>query len=259
MPMKFDIEKFDRQVNFGLWQLKMKAILVQSGCHKALEGVSNKPSGMTVDTWEEIDLKALSAIQLCLSDDVLREVAKETTSAGLWLKLESLYMTKSVTNRLLLKSRLHDLRLEEGKPLKSYLDEFFSIIMDLQNIDVEIDDEDMAIRLLCSLPPTYKHFRDTLLYGRDDLSLEDVKDALTQRDLIDNKLVNKSNNPAQNNALVAHGGNKNFGKGKVCNYCHVKGHIKAECWKLKKKNEEKSNEDKSANIANTDDDDDYAL
>ena len=31
----------------------------------------------------------------------------------------------SVTNRLLLKSRLYDIRLEEGKPLKPHLDEFF--------------------------------------------------------------------------------------------------------------------------------------
>ena len=70
-------------------------------------------------------------------------------------------MTKSVTNRLLLKSRLHALGIGEAKSLESRLDEFFSIIMDMQNIDAEIVDEDMTIRLLYSLPPSYKHFRDT--------------------------------------------------------------------------------------------------
>ena len=88
---------------------------------------------------------ALSTIQLCLSNEVLREVVKETTTKGMREKLESLYMAKSVTNRLLLKSRLHDLRLEEGKPLKPHLDEFYSIVMDLQNIVVKLDDEDLAI------------------------------------------------------------------------------------------------------------------
>ena len=57
-------------------------------------------------------------------------------------------MSKSVTNRLLLKSRLYDLRLEKGKPLKSHLDEFYSIVMDLQSIKVKLDDEDLAIYLL---------------------------------------------------------------------------------------------------------------
>ena len=183
--MKLDIEKFDRSVNFGLWQVKMRAILIQYGVQKAIDGVEKMPEGMTTARWEEIDSKVLWTIQLCLSNEVLREIVKETTTKAIWEKLESLYMAKSVTNRLLLKSRLYDLRLEEGKPLKPHLDEFCSIVMDLQNIDVKLDDEDLAIYLLCSLPPSYKNFRETLLYGRDNLSSDDVKNVLTQRDLID--------------------------------------------------------------------------
>ena len=117
--MKLDIEKFDRSVNFGLWQVKMRAILIQNGVHKAIDGVEKMPEGMSASRWEEIDSKALLAIQLCLCNEVLREVVKETTTKGIWEKLESLYMEKSVTNRLLLKSRLYDLRLQEGKPMKS--------------------------------------------------------------------------------------------------------------------------------------------
>ena len=91
-------------------------------------------------------------MNLCLSNSVLREVAKEETTAGLRLKLESLYMTKSVANRLFLRSKLHDLHLEEGSSLKSHIDEFDSIVMDLSNLDVNLDDEDLAIKLLCALP-----------------------------------------------------------------------------------------------------------
>ena len=118
--MKLDIEKFDRNQNFGLWQVKMKAILVQHGVQKALDGVDKMPQGKTMTRWEEIDSKALSAIQLCFSKEVLGEVVKETTTKGIWDKLESLYMAKSVTNRLLLKSRLYDLRLGEEGSLKTH-------------------------------------------------------------------------------------------------------------------------------------------
>ena len=103
--MKLDIEKFDRNTNFSLWQVKMKAILIQNGVHKALEGDERKPIGLSGAKWEEMDAKTISAIQLCLSNEVLREVVKEVTSKGIWEKLESLYMVNSVTNRLLLKSR----------------------------------------------------------------------------------------------------------------------------------------------------------
>ena len=55
---------------------------------------------MSEDEKEELEMKAHSAIQLCLADEVLREVADEDTAVGLWLKLESLYMTKALTNKL---------------------------------------------------------------------------------------------------------------------------------------------------------------
>ena len=40
---------------------------------------------MKEDEREELDIKALSAIQLCLSDEVLQEVADEMMAAGLCL------------------------------------------------------------------------------------------------------------------------------------------------------------------------------
>jgi len=41
-----------------------------------------------------LDEKALSAIQLCLSQEVLRDVIKVETDADLWLQLEGLYDKK---------------------------------------------------------------------------------------------------------------------------------------------------------------------
>ncbi|MFQ6649994.1 hypothetical protein Gotur_023519, partial [Gossypium turneri] len=40
--------------------------------------------------------------------------------------------------------------------------------------------------LLCSLPSSYKYFRETLIYGRDKLSFEDVKGHLLSKDKLDN-------------------------------------------------------------------------
>ena len=36
--VKFDIEKFDGRINFGLWQIQVKDVLIQSGLHMALKG-----------------------------------------------------------------------------------------------------------------------------------------------------------------------------------------------------------------------------
>ena len=40
-----------------------------------------------------------------------------------------------------------------------------SIINDLDKIEVKIEDDDQALLLLCSLPPSYKRFREAVIYG----------------------------------------------------------------------------------------------
>ena len=46
---KVDIVKFDRTGNFGLWQRRVKDLLVQQGLVKALYGKARKPETMTDD------------------------------------------------------------------------------------------------------------------------------------------------------------------------------------------------------------------
>ncbi|GKB36949.1 retrovirus-related pol polyprotein from transposon TNT 1-94 [Tanacetum coccineum] len=69
------------------------------------------------------------------------------------------------------------------KKLSEHIDEFNKLIGDLANIDVDIDDEDQALMLLTSLPPLYDNFVQTLLYGRESLTLEDVLSSLNLREL----------------------------------------------------------------------------
>ena len=128
-------------------------------------------------------IKAYNAIQFYLIDEVLQEVVNVNTAVGLWLKLESLYMTKSLTNRIYLKQRLFTLHMKEGTPIKDHLDELNKILMDLKNIDVRIDEEDQALILLYSLSPSFKNFVNSMLYDRDTLYLEDVKSALHSKEL----------------------------------------------------------------------------
>ena len=96
---------------------------------------------------------------------------------GGFLRLENL------KNRLYLKKRLYTLRMKEGSVVKEHLDAFNSIIMDLGNVDIKVDSKDQALILLCSLPRSYDAFVNTLLYGKDSISLEDVSSALKSREL----------------------------------------------------------------------------
>ncbi|GKD07102.1 retrovirus-related pol polyprotein from transposon TNT 1-94 [Tanacetum coccineum] len=175
---KFDIEKFDGTGDFGLWRIKMRALLIQHGCEAALEVL---PEDMEAQAKAELNKKAHSAVILCLGNKVLREVTGETTAAGVWSKLETLYMTKSLANKLYLKKKLYTFYMPAGRKISEHIDEFNKIVLDLANIEVKFEDEDLALLLLTSLPASYEHFVDTLLYGREALTLEDVMATLNSK------------------------------------------------------------------------------
>ena len=134
----------------------MWALLKQHGIWSPLS--KTKYVGIDEAELAMLEEKAHSSILLCLADEVIIEVADEETIGGLWLKLESLYMTKSLTNKLLLKQRLFALRMKEGTSLKDHLDQLNTLLMELRNMDVKIEDEDAALLLLVSLPLSYENF-----------------------------------------------------------------------------------------------------
>uniref|UniRef100_A0A2N9I9J1 Integrase catalytic domain-containing protein n=1 Tax=Fagus sylvatica TaxID=28930 RepID=A0A2N9I9J1_FAGSY len=170
--------KFDRTGNFGLWQRRVKDLLVQQGLVKALYGKTKKPEKMTDDEWEELDMKAVSTIRLLLADEVMYDVMEENSTAGIWLNLEKRYMSKSLTNKLHLKQKLYGLKITEGADLRQHINTFKQIISDMLRIDIKFEDEDKAMMLLTSLPASYEHLVTTLLYGKETLELEEVSGAL---------------------------------------------------------------------------------
>ena len=120
----FEIDKFNGKNDFSLWRVKMRSLLVQQGLWKALKGKNALPTTLSDEEKEDLLERAHSAIQLSLADEVLREIVDEDTAVGLWLKLESRYMTKSLTNRLYMKQRLYTIRMKEGTTFSDHLNEF---------------------------------------------------------------------------------------------------------------------------------------
>jgi hypothetical protein len=62
-------------------------------------------------------------------------------------------MTKSLANKLRMKERLYIIHIAEGTSIQSHLNEFNSICVDFESLNVKIDDEDKTILLVVSLPP----------------------------------------------------------------------------------------------------------
>ncbi|PNY01887.1 cytochrome p450, partial [Trifolium pratense] len=120
MVSKWDIEKFTGSNDFGLWKVKMRAVLVQLNCEEALLGTQMLAHLSAVEK-TEMNKKEVGAITLCLGDKFLKE-------------------------------QLFFFRMVESKPVMEQLSEFNKIIDDLANVDVNLEDEDKSFHLLSALP-----------------------------------------------------------------------------------------------------------
>jgi len=181
--MKFDLPALDYKTRFSLWQVNMRAILAQSNdLDEALEKFGDKDAATWTADEKRKDRKALSLIQLHLSNDILQEVLQEKTAAALWAKLESICMSKDLTSKMHVKMKLFTHKLQEGGSVMNHLSIFKEIISDLVSMEVKYDDEDLALLLLCSLPNSFANFRDTILLSRDELTTAEVYEALLARE-----------------------------------------------------------------------------
>uniref|UniRef100_I1QID8 Retrotransposon gag domain-containing protein n=1 Tax=Oryza glaberrima TaxID=4538 RepID=I1QID8_ORYGL len=77
---------------------------------------------------------------------------QEKTAAELWLKLESICMSKYLTSKMHIKMKLFSHKLQESGSVLNHISVFKEIVADLVSIEVQFDDEDLGFLLLCSLP-----------------------------------------------------------------------------------------------------------
>ncbi|WVZ74347.1 hypothetical protein U9M48_022542 [Paspalum notatum var. saurae] len=211
--MKYDIPLLDYDTRFSLWQVKMRAILSQADLDDALDKFGNKASTSWSDEEKRRDRKALSQIYLHLSNNILQEVLQEKTAAALWLKLESICMSKDLTSKMHLKMKLFLHKLQEGGSVPNHLTVFKEIVSTFEAMEVKYEDEDLGLILVI----------DTILYSRDTLTLNDVCEALQAKEKM-KQMVSSDGSASNGEALAARGRTEkksnNTSRGKSSNGHH---------------------------------------
>ena len=118
---------------------------------------------------QDLETRGASTIRMYLVDEVMYYVTDEESSTAIWLKLESRYMSNSLTNKLLLKKKLYGLKMAQGSTLNQHISVFNQIISDLNRVHVKFKEEDMTLILLNSLPESYENLVTILMWGKETL------------------------------------------------------------------------------------------
>ena len=128
---RYNIEKFNGSNGFSLWKIKMQTLLDNLGLKEALkeesrdkDKVGDGIKTLSANQRADIEEKAFNTLILSLGDKVLREVSKMTIALEIWKKLDSLYLTKTLSSRLYLKTKFFTFRMKENQKLQDHIDEF---------------------------------------------------------------------------------------------------------------------------------------
>nr|GEW46306.1 retrovirus-related Pol polyprotein from transposon TNT 1-94 [Tanacetum cinerariifolium] len=140
--------------------------------------------------------------------------------------------------------------MKEGSSLKEHIDSLNSILMDLKNVEVKIEDEDATLVFDLSLSLAFESIVNSFVIGKDTITLEDVRSSLHLREL--RQQASGSGYDSQSMVLLTTSldrGRYQFEKDKggalsssrgpnprdICKYCKESGHWKIDYPKLKEK------------------------
>lgn len=105
-------------------------------------------------------------------------MAKEKTIECIWSKLENLYMSGSLHNRLHLKKSLFSFRMGTSKSMNDHLNEFSQLVNELLDMKVTLDNEDKVFILLNILSNKYDFLVTKNVHGKETINYDDVREAL---------------------------------------------------------------------------------
>ena len=238
---KLSMAKFNGQ-NYHLWKFKMEALLIERGVWDAIdiarpgEG-SSSGTDTASTTWKRQDQRARSAIILSITDDQLMHIHGCKTAKEAWDKLKAVHEKQGVANRHYMRRRFLTLRME-GNSMQDHLNRLKRLVGELAAIGAPVSNEDQVYTLLASLPDSYEHLIVALESTADDnLTLEFVSSRLLQEEL---RRQDGSDTASKKGGKAFFTKNGNQGgkdaswkKTATCHHCNLKGHIKADCRKLK--------------------------
>lgn len=174
-------------------------------------------------------------------------------SKDVWDKLESIHASKGPARKTTLLKRLMLHKIPEGGDIKDHFNDLLDAVDKLQAMNVEINDDMLAIIILYSLPNSYDTFR-CAIKSRDDLPNADTlkikiieeSEACKQKST-DNEsgALSVKQNQQQHRASKNKLGNSNKDTSSSthtrikCNYCKKLGHKAANCYSKRANTNEK--------------------
>ena len=184
--------------------------------------------------------KAWTYICLAVEPEQQIHVRDTKTAKEAWDALKNQYARESILQKIRLRQQYYSLRFQNGGNMLAHINQLRSLHDQLKEMGSEINDQELAMTLLASLPEEFKPLLTALdAVGEASLSFEKVKGMLlNDADRTIDAIKFKKTENALSAKRSFHGressSKTNISKpSKVFNgnfhYCHEKGHFARDC------------------------------
>ena len=249
--------------NFGVWKPRMTYALQSRKLWWHASGKSTRPVRKAgekddeyqskVDKWDEDDEAASALICMYIGDSQLHHVSGCTSAAETWTKLLAAHEKRGMNHALQFVHGISSARLLEDGKVQEYINKMRSDNDRLRatGLGIEYNDALLAAHLMFSFPASYEPIKMTLAtLEQKDFTFETVSRAMLNEDARRAVAASASAVPApvlrndgEAAALAAATATLQAAVGKktrqdtkdklVCNWCGLKRHVEATCWKKK--------------------------
>ena len=236
----FKIEKLTES-NYHVWRQKIELILAFREIDHLIE-VGRPSEQVDSEKWTKDDAKARAIIGLTLSDEHLEHIRDCTTASEMWSTITDLFQRKTLLNKLACRRKFYSAKMSDGEKAITFISRVRQLAADCRAMGVAIDDQEIAMTVLCGLPQKYEHLIVAIDAAANDdtLSLDFVKSRLLQEE---QRILDRGDyKPSQDAALV------NTRRPPTCYFCGKKGHIEQNCWQKFPNLRPKQSENKNSGL-----------